>query len=99
MLLRLKVLCAAAGAEDASLPSAAQGGSAFMLAKRGLRLVGGASALVALMCVLSTLRAQSSRSICNFTHYSNNNNNNLTSNMHLTTHHRTLSRGARSASV
>jgi hypothetical protein len=44
--------------------------------------LGGASALVTFICVLCTLRTQLSRSICNFTLYSNNNNNNnLTINM------------------
>jgi hypothetical protein len=49
-----------------------------------VKAVGSASALVTFICVLCPLRTQISRSICNFTHYSNhNNNNNLTINMQL----------------
>jgi hypothetical protein len=50
-----------------------------------IHAVGGASARMTFICVFCTLRAQISRSICNFTHYSviNNNYNNLTINMQL----------------
>jgi hypothetical protein len=40
--------------------------------------LGDATALVTFICVLCILRTQISRSIFNFTYYSNNNNNNLT---------------------
>jgi hypothetical protein len=42
----------------------------LLLNGRALIEVGGASALMTFMCALCTLRAQISRFICNFTHYS-----------------------------
>jgi hypothetical protein len=41
----------------------------YFLRMRLTNTVGGASALVTFICVLCTLRTQTSRSICNFTHY------------------------------
>jgi hypothetical protein len=58
----------------------------LMAALASHHLVGSTNALVTFICLLCTLRTQISRSICNYTHYSNNhNNNNLTINMQLHT--------------
>jgi hypothetical protein len=56
----------------ARVPESLRYASMEYITRESIYMVGSASALVTFIYILFTLRTQSSRSICNFTHYMNN---------------------------